>query len=47
MFTNSFEVAKGVGKTSFKYILIGIFVFGIAYSTPKSIAHYFATKHAV
>lgn len=44
---NSVSKAKQAGKVSFKYILIGVFVFGFAYAIPKSIASYFATKAAI
>lgn len=47
VFTNSVNTAKGVGKASFKYILIGVFVFGFAYSIPKAISNFFATKAAI
>ncbi|CAD8116306.1 unnamed protein product [Paramecium sonneborni] len=47
IYQNSLQKAKTIGLVSFKYILIGIFVLGIAYSIPKSISTYFATKATV
>ncbi|CAD8182176.1 unnamed protein product [Paramecium octaurelia] len=38
---------KDVGKASYKYFLIGIFVLGFAYSIPKSISTFLATKMAI
>ncbi|CAD8123945.1 unnamed protein product [Paramecium sonneborni] len=36
-----------IGKASYKYFLIGVFVLGFAYSIPKSISTFFATKMAI
>ncbi|CAD8193956.1 unnamed protein product [Paramecium pentaurelia] len=47
IYKNILSKAKIIGQVSFKYILMGIFVLGIAYSIPKSISTYFATKATV
>ncbi|CAD8162259.1 unnamed protein product [Paramecium octaurelia] len=47
IYNNVLQKAKIIGQVSFKYILMGLFVLGIAYSIPKSISTYFATKATV
>ncbi|CAK59445.1 unnamed protein product (macronuclear) [Paramecium tetraurelia] len=47
IYKNVLQKAKIIGQVSFKYILMGLFVLGIAYSIPKSISTYFATKATV
>ncbi|CAD8212702.1 unnamed protein product [Paramecium pentaurelia] len=47
LFQEQVSKLKDVGKASYKYFLIGIFVLGFAYSIPKSISTFLATKMAI